>query len=246
MRKNVLLLVACLLMSAQFVSANVTEWSGSESGKIKAKWKTLFGKNKSASTDAEISMNIAYQDGSAFDLDYINKNWYGDEDSILPVLHLEQNKYIDVTIGWSGLSPDLANALRFGADFMVWEGEGTEAASDAIYQWSNYICDSGSMTFSMMYSADCQGDNLLIILDGNIFTCPFNYVDACYFDIFAQANATGNDNNNGKLGIGARLDFCCQNPLPGDPPVNNPVPAPGALVLSSLGTAVVGWIRRKK
>ena len=220
MKKLVLLaLVAALVMPAM---AGETFWDETQTGKLARGSKTA--------NNASVTMEIGYADGSAFDVDYFNSSWYSDTDGEIAHLFLEANKDVTVTLSWSGLSSTYA--WDFGPDFIVWDGAGTGSVADAEYSWPlSYfgVNSSGSKEFVLNYDGT---DTLKVGTKSYSVTNDF-------FDIFGQANATGNQGEFGKLGIGARLDFA-----PAAAPVA--VPAPGAILLAGIGTSLVGWLRRRR
>jgi hypothetical protein len=219
MKRFFVFTVLALLAMTSVVQAAETTWAETENGVIGKSWWTPI--------NASLTMEVGYADGSSIgDVEYFTRNWYGDEDSQIAQLFLQSNKNINVTMAWSGMPNDwLFDSI--GVDYVVWDGEGTNSHSDAIYEWSDYSNGSGSKTFTLNYN----GSNLLILNDGQWWTCDKLGVENSFFDIFGQANNACNDQ---KVGIGARLDFT---------PV---VPAPSAILLAGLGTGLVGWMRRRQ
>jgi hypothetical protein len=177
----------------------------------------VIGKFFGSNVDASLTLEISYADNTDIgNVDYFTRNWYGDSDSQIADLLLQANKDINVKVSWEGVDW----FPRYGVDFLVWDGQGTGAQADKTYGWEDYWTEDGSKSFTMNYDGQC------LTIDGVRYT-----VDNNFFDIFAQANNT----KGGKLGIGARLDF-----------TPAAVPAPGAMLLGSIGVAVVGILRQRK
>jgi len=81
----------------------------------------------------------------------------------------------------------------------------------------------------------------MYVADGGVLTDPI----LGSVSVSTPSHATGGD-NAGDLKLTISLDaeaFKEAVPVQPDPPV---VPAPGAIVLSSLGAGLIGWLRRKQ
>ena len=223
---SLLILVSfCICSSAQADLTTSTIWKEKDKGKLTGLFKSK--------DNVSLKMTVQYSDKGTFDWGYLedSQDLYGASQEGFAHLFMDQGKDIEIKMDW-----DEVDSFVIKADLLVYE----ENESDNMYQNSNYLlweCLNPEETYIFNYSC-----GTLLITDGCGKTSVFENVGPT-FDIIGQMESmvkcgcpTPEDD---EVAIGFRLDFGSKCPTP-------TVPAPGAIMLSTLGTMIAGRMRRRQ
>jgi len=150
---------------------------------------------------------------------------------------------IDPMVGWSGYFAwnDLGPMDDISEIEYTYDGLET--------QWSITMPTAGQLTLVTAYDSYVPGDEFALNVDGGLVSWTSEYYDGGGYYHGVYDNLT--------LSAGTHLiymDVVAMAPgysggagLAVFSPMNmNPVPAPGAILLGSIGVGIVGWLRRRR